>query len=156
MMQPIPVSSCHTGPVTTSASAFSSRFFPGLPSRAILVSVAIDILAVLVFSALGRMIHHESLSLSGVLGTAWPFLIGLALGWGALVTLHLHPRSRTAAFFPIAGTVLFGLLLRALAQGDQTPVSFVVVTVVVTTAFLLGWRFLDLMARRRRRTGANG
>jgi hypothetical protein len=127
-----------------------SRFLPGPPTRAILASVTIDVLAVLVFSAVGRAIHHESFTWFGIGATAWPFLIGLALGWGTLITLRLHPRARSAAFFPITGTVLFGLLLRALAQESRTPVSFVVVAVVVVTVLLLGWRYLDLLTRQRR------
>jgi hypothetical protein len=138
--------------VTVSAS----RFLPAPPSRAILASAAIDVVAVLIFSVLGGMIHHESLTWGRVMSTTTPFLIGLALGWGALITLHLHPRARSAAFFPITGTVLFGLLLRALAQGDRTPVSLVVVAVVVVTGLLLGWRSLDLLIRRRRKAGTLG
>jgi biotin transporter BioY len=115
--------------------------------------VATDVLAVLVFAAIGTVVHHGVSGWREFTDTAWPFLVGLFLGWGALSTLHLHPRARVASVFPIVGTVVFGLLLRALGQGGRTTLSYMVVTVVLVTVLLLGWRWLDLMVRRRRRVG---
>jgi hypothetical protein len=46
-------------------------------------------------------------------------------------------------------TTVVGMVLRVVG-GQGTAVSFVVVTVVVLGAFLLGWRALVALGRRRR------
>ena len=45
------------------------------------VALLIDVLLVLVFAAVGRASHDESGPLLGALVTAWPFLVGTAVGW---------------------------------------------------------------------------
>src|ERR1700743_3135205 len=43
--------------------------------------LAVDVVGVLVFCAVGRRSHAEGLTLAGVAETAWPFLTGTAVGW---------------------------------------------------------------------------
>ncbi|NCZ93053.1 MAG: DUF3054 domain-containing protein, partial [Actinobacteria bacterium] len=43
--------------------------------------LAIDVVAILIFVAVGRRNHDEAASISGVLGTAAPFLIALVASW---------------------------------------------------------------------------
>ena len=52
--------------------------------RAIALAAVLDTVLVVAFAALGRASHDSDL-LGGLWQTAWPFLVGLALGW--LVTL---------------------------------------------------------------------
>ncbi|TDD61007.1 DUF3054 domain-containing protein, partial [Actinomadura darangshiensis] len=42
-----------------------------------------DVCCVLVFVGIGRSSHDEAASAAGFATTAWPFLVGLAVGWGA-------------------------------------------------------------------------
>jgi hypothetical protein len=99
----------------------------------------LDVVAVLVFAAVGRATHDESHGLWKVLGTAAPFLLGCVVGW-ALSRAWRRP----AALWP-AGvavwlcTVAVGMVVRA-ATGAGTAADFVVVATVVLGVFLLGWR----------------
>ena len=48
--------------------------------RSAVISVVLDVCAMLAFVAIGRHTHHDGDSLAGVLYTAGPFLLGLAIG----------------------------------------------------------------------------
>ena len=51
-----------------------------------------DIVGVLVFCTIGRRSHAEGLTVAGVAETAWPFLVGTAVGW--LLSPRLAPSHR--------------------------------------------------------------
>lgn len=111
--------------------------------------LGLDVVAVLIFCALGRRSHAEGVDLSGLATTAWPFLSGTALGW-----LLSRGWRRPTAVVPTGvtvwiSTVLVGMLLRQ-ATSAGVAWSFVVVASTVTAVFLLGWRAVfELVARRR-------
>ena len=114
------------------------------------IALAIDVFLVLVFAAVGRASHGEELS--GLLVTAWPFLVGLAVGW--LVTLAW--RAPAAPVHTGLGvwvvTVAGGMLLRAVT-GQGTALAFLVVATITLLVLLVGWRVVAAIARRRRRAG---
>lgn len=116
-------------------------------------ALSLDVLLVLLFAGIGRNAH--ALDPAGVLGTAWPFLAGLLLGW-AVWQVHRAPFApwpRGAALW--LTTVAAGMGLRVLGGEGAAP-SFVFVTLGVLAVFLLGPRCLALLvrtARSRRRTG---
>jgi FtsH-binding integral membrane protein len=115
-------------------------------------ALGVDLVCVLVFTAVGRASHAEGITLPGLAQTAWPFLVGCLVGSGA-AALRRRPRSLRSGLLVWFGTVLLGLLLRA-ATGGGVVLSFVVVTAVVLAVFLLGWRaVLLLIGRMRDRTG---
>ncbi|KAB2343392.1 DUF3054 domain-containing protein [Actinomadura rudentiformis] len=97
-----------------------------------------DVCCVLVFVLIGRASHDEAASLGGFVTTAWPFLVGLAVGWGVTRAWR-----EPFGFLPAAGiwvmTVAVGMVLRAVS-GQGTAVAFVVVATVFTGVTLLGWR----------------
>lgn len=96
------------------------------PVRRLLV-LAIDLVVVVVFAALGRRTHEGGGALTGVADTAWPFLVGLAVG-------HLAVRGSVtvrAGFVVWLVTVAAGMALRQVT-GDGTALAFV----LVATAFL--------------------
>ncbi|PRY70018.1 Protein of unknown function (DUF3054) [Glaciihabitans tibetensis] len=109
------------------------------PRRRAVIAVALDAFLVLTFAVIGRSSHSEALDPSGLFGTAWPFLVGLLLGW--LVTRGWRaPMSLVRTGLGVWGlTVGGGLLLRAVS-GQGTAPGFVIVTTVVLALFLLGWR----------------
>lgn len=116
------------------------------------VALGVDVLVVLLFAGLGRNTH--ALDAAGLLVTAWPFLAGLLLGW-LVWRVRRAPFSvwpRGAALW--VTTVAVGMGLR-LVVGEGTAPSFVLVTLGVLGAFLLGPRALvtALRAARSRRSG---
>jgi hypothetical protein len=123
---------------------------PGVAAAA-----ALDAAVVVWFAAAGRSTHAESGGLAGVLGTAWPFLAGGALGW-----LVARAWRRPARVWP-TGVVVWavawagGLTLRGLAGEGLAP-AFVAVAAGVLALGLVGWRGLatavrSVLARRLRR-----
>jgi hypothetical protein len=117
-----------------------------------LSALVVDVVAVVVFAILGRSSHNEADTLLGVLGTAWPFLVGAIIGH---VVCRLVPglRGDQTAWRPglvvWAGTLVLGLVLRVSA-GDTAAWSFVIVASIVLVVFLLGWRTVLRLVRRAR------
>ncbi|MCV7445168.1 hypothetical protein AWB91_25635 [Mycobacterium paraense] len=111
--------------------------------------LAVDVIAVLVFCAIGRRSHDEGLNLGGVATTAWPFLSGTAVGW--LVSRGWRRPTAVAPTGVIVWvcTVAVGMLLRK-ASSAGVAASFVVVAASVTAVLLLGWRAVAELAVRRR------
>jgi Protein of unknown function (DUF3054) len=117
------------------------------PRRIPALAFAADVIAVVVFAAVGRISHAEAESLSGLLATAAPFLIGLVASWATPV-VRAHPVGFRAGAVVLAGTAVLGLLLRA-AFTWRLPLSFAVVTVVSLAVLLIGWRSLSLLVSHR-------
>lgn len=118
-------------------------------SRQAARSLLLDVVAVLVFVAVGRRSHGEADALAGVGVTAWPFLAGLAVGWTALLGLRLPPGSARAGAVATAGTILVGMPLRHFVAGEGTALTFVVVATCFVTLFVLGRRVLTGWVARR-------
>ena len=111
--------------------------------------LAVDVIGVLVFCAVGRRSHDEGLDVTGIAVTAWPFLTGTAVGW-----LVSRGWRRPAAVAPTGVavwlcTVIIGMLLRK-ATSAGVAASFVVVATTVTALLLLGWRVAAGLILRRR------
>ena len=111
------------------------------------VYLATDLLLVVVFAGIGRASHGESLS--GILLTAWPFLVGALLGWLACRGTR-HP----AAVIPTGLSVWLcaevgGMVLRTLT-GQGTALPFVVVSAVTLAVFLIGYRLVLTLVRHLR------
>ena len=118
--------------------------------RAAATAVVLDVALVLLFAAVGRRSHAESGAVLGVLLTAWPFLVGAALGWGVALAWRRRAPLGVRDGIPVwVCAVAVGMLLRV-ATGAGTAFSFVVVATLVLGVFLLGWRALAALARRRR------
>ncbi|MCV7078997.1 DUF3054 domain-containing protein [Mycobacterium szulgai] len=111
--------------------------------------LVIDVVAVLVFCALGRRSHDEGINVTGVATTAWPFLSGTVVGW-----LLSRAWQRPTAVAPTGlivwvCTVAVGMLLRK-ASSAGVAASFIVVASTVTAVLLLGWRAAVGLTQRRR------
>jgi peptidoglycan/LPS O-acetylase OafA/YrhL len=124
------------------------------------LAAVVDVLLIVVFALVGRSSHGEADSALGLATTAWPFLVGWAVGY--VVTrawarpLRLWPTGVVVWLLTVAG----GMALRVASgqgdvAGDPLPVSFVVVATIVLGVFLLGWRGIALLVLRgRARRGA--
>ncbi len=107
-----------------------------------------DVVGVLVFCTVGRRSHAEGLTVAGVAETAWPFLVGTAVGW-LLVRGWRRPTAVAPTGLVVwASTVAVGMLLRK-ATSAGVAVSFVVVASAATAVVLLGWRVAVAAFARR-------
>ena len=109
--------------------------------------MAADTVCVLAFCAIGRRSHAEGVTISGVAQTAWPFLVGAAVGW-----LISRGWRRPLAVLPTGvavwmSTIAVGMVLRKVNSAG-VAVTFVIVASTVTAALLLGWRGAAALARR--------
>jgi hypothetical protein len=124
--------------------------------RSVVLAFIADVVLVVVFAAIGRASHDESVFGAGGLGlleTSWPFLVALVVGW--LVTLAWrHPlaplRTGLGVWFV---TVAGGMLLRALT-GQGVVVAFVIVASVSLLVLLVGWRVVAALVERTRKSRA--
>ena len=117
-----------------------------------LPAVIVDVVLVLIFAAIGRASHDENPA--GFLLTAWPFLIALLLGHLLAALLPGRPRRPwSIAWGAVVWvvTVAGGMLIRVLS-GDTAEVPFIIVATIVLGVFLVGWRAIAALLRRRRGT----
>jgi hypothetical protein len=116
------------------------------------LAIVADLVAVVVFAAIGRMSHGEPDDLLGLLGTAAPFLLGVVVMW-AMPVVRANPVGVRAALAVWAGTVVIGLLVRA-GITWSLPLSFAAVTAVSLAVLMLGWRALSSAVSMRARQRA--
>jgi hypothetical protein len=107
------------------------------------LGVLADVCCVLAFVVIGRANHHAGGSLAGMTSTAWPFLVGLAVG--EVVTRAWR---RPAAL---------GQVLRAVS-GQGTDLVFIGVSALFLGLFLIGWRLVAvrILAVRSQPAGRDG
>jgi hypothetical protein len=114
------------------------------------IAVGADVVAVVVFVVIGRANHHESDGVRGVWDTAWPFLLGAALGLALTAYARRTPTSIGTGVRVWVWTVVIGLVVRGASGGGLAP-AFVVVATVVLGVFLVGWRLALTWRTWRRR-----
>lgn len=121
---------------------------PAPRSRTIALAFGLDVVLVVVFAIIGRASHAEHLTVEGVWQTAWPFLVGLVAGW--LITMAWRaPLAPVRTGLGVwAVTLGGGMLLRGVA-GQGTAVAFIIVAAIVLLLFLVGWRGIAALVRRR-------
>jgi hypothetical protein len=101
-----------------------------------------DAVLVLLFALLGNRSHQTGLAPADVVSTAWPFLVGLGLGW--LVTRSWAHTSQLwpAGAVVVVVTVAVGLVLRVLFTDGGAEFSFILVATATLGLFLLARRLL--------------
>ena len=100
-------------------------------------ALALDLVLVVLFAVLGRASHDEQLSIGGVAGTAWPFVVACLTGWLVIAVAKLpHARVWPAGVVLWIVTVAGGMSLRV-AGGDTAAVAFIVVASITLAVFLL-------------------
>lgn len=110
------------------------------PPRTVALAAVLDVVAILVFVAIGRRSHDETGSVvAGIVKVAAPFLIALVVGWVVARVWRAPTALGTVAIiWPV--TVALGMVLRHTVFGKSTATSFIIVTAIVTFVFLFGWR----------------
>ena len=118
-------------------------------SRTAWFALAGDAALVLLFAGLGRGSHAREATLLGLLETAWPFLLGLAVTWIS-ARISQHPLAPLKSGIPVwIGTVAIGLLLRAIT-GAGVALAFVLVALGTLALLLVGWRLIAVLVLRLR------
>lgn len=117
------------------------------PSRGL--QLVIDLVLVLAFIAIGLRSHSELLS--EILPTAAPFLLAAMVSHLLLMFIS----GRRVLALPVQGlfvwlvTLVLGLLLR-ITLGDTAALAFMLVSAVTLAVFLLGWRLIYSLAKRKK------
>jgi uncharacterized membrane protein (GlpM family) len=115
--------------------------------RAVAIAAAADVVAVLVFVAVGRRSHDEpGNAVVGALRVAAPFLIGLTVAWLASRAWR-RPTSLVTGLTIWPITVAVGMVFRRTLFDRGTAASFVVVATIATGVMFLGWRLLASRVR---------
>lgn len=119
------------------------------------LAAVLDIAVVLLFAGIGRASHHEANPVLDSLVTAWPFLVGAAVGWLiARLAWQVAPLTVRRGWPVWISAVAVGMILRVLV-GRGTEPSFIVVATIFLGLFLLGWRLIaELVGRRTRKDRA--
>ncbi|WJZ01218.1 hypothetical protein CHAN_13175 [Corynebacterium hansenii] len=109
-------------------------------------TIAMDFFAIFAFAVLARLAHNteaDPFTLTNVLDTLWPFLVGGAIGHGICAAAKKHP-------LPIApggvivwlATAATGLAIWGLRHGAVPHWSFIIVATVMSGLLLLGLRLV--------------
>jgi hypothetical protein len=107
-----------------------------------------DALVVAVFVVIGRSTHHHVMTWSGFASTAWPFAVGLLIGW-VWILARGHTGSTLASGVVVwLCTVVVGMLLRV-QFGQGTAAAFIAVALGFLGALMLGARLLAKSVRAR-------
>jgi hypothetical protein len=117
--------------------------------RRVPLAVGIDVFSVTLFVAIGRREHERDTAIAGLIDTAAPFLIALALAWLVLRAWQRPTELRTGVGV-WAVVVIAGMLMRNLVFDDGTATSFVIVATLFLGFFLVGWRAAFAVIDRRR------
>lgn len=116
--------------------------------------LVVDVIAVLVFSVLGRGAHNRTPGIAGVLETAWPFLLALAVAWIVRLVWKSGPAPLTMATagYLWAVTLVGGMVIRGLATGRVPHWSFMIVAAIALAVLFFVWRAIaGTIVRRRAR-----
>ncbi len=101
----------------------------------------LDVAVVFVFVIAGRRTHDEAETISGVLRTAAPFVLGLLAGWTVTRAWH-RPLAGSVGAGVLAATVVVGMAVRRFVFSEGIEWLFIVVATLFLALGLLGWRLV--------------
>lgn len=114
----------------------------------------LDVAWIVLFAIIGRQSHGEGNALLGVIGVAWPFLVGYLVGAFA-VRLPRTPRS-LARIIPVwLLTIIIGMAIRTIQKGRAPESAFIIVATIALAVGFIGWRVIVAAIGQRRRTDAD-
>jgi hypothetical protein len=114
------------------------------------LAAGLDTFAVVLFVAIGRREHERDSAIAGLISTAAPFLIALAIAWLVLRAWR-HPTTVWPTGVGIwAIVIVAGMLLRSVVFDDGTAAAFVIVATLFLGVFIIGWRLVFAAIDRRR------
>ncbi|HYN32608.1 MAG TPA: DUF3054 domain-containing protein [Ilumatobacteraceae bacterium] len=113
------------------------------------LAAGLDTFVVVLFVAIGRREHERDSAIAGLIETAAPFLIALALAW-LVLRAWKRPTEWPTGVGVWAIVVIVGMLLRNLVFDQGTATAFVIVATLFLALFIVGWRLAFAVANRRR------
>ncbi len=116
-------------------------------------AIVVDLALVVLFVAIGRASHAEPLNVDGLLRTGLPFVAGTLMAWIGFLLKRRTGLTVPNGVFVWAMTLVLGMLFRLLL-GDTADPAFIVVAALFLALFLIGWRAVRWLVRRRRGTSA--
>lgn len=120
------------------------------------LSLALDVVLVVVFVLVGRRSHEDGYALPNLLLAVLPFLVGLLSGWGLVRWLSRAWPHRVGHGVTLAvATVVVGMVVRlvmgqSLGEGAVGVVTFAAVALAFLLLFLVGWRAIAAYVLARR------
>ncbi len=135
--------------MTSPSSAAPTTSLPTVRPGIVALAVVLDVVAVLAFAAGGRATHSADSPLAAVLTIAWPFLVGLAVGWVLLRAWRSPLTAWPTGLVLWVTTWVVGMALRW-ATGEGLATAFLVVSAGFLLATLVGWRLVALLVLRLR------
>lgn len=109
----------------------------------------LDVAWIVLFAIIGRQSHGEGSPLLGVIGVAWPFLVGYIVGAFAL-RLARTPRSVTRIIPVWLLTIVIGMAIRTIQKGRAPESAFIIVATIALAVGFIGWRVVVLLVCRWR------
>lgn len=115
----------------------------------------VDFILVYFFAGKGRSSHHKSINIIDIWATAWPFVLGLLVGWGVAFVVNLiaskdysNHSFNGSVIIPNGiliwlGTIIIGMLFRYFFH-DEVNITFVCVATSLMAVMLIGWRLIYL------------
>lgn len=114
------------------------------------IALLVDAVMVVLFAVWGNISHESGLSPADIWSTAWPFLIGLALGWGLTQSWRHPSRLWPHGVVLVLVTVTSGMVMRHFLTDGGVQLSFVVVATLTIGALLLARRLITQLFLPRR------
>lgn len=112
------------------------------------LAILIDLTLVIIFAVIGRMSHGETLDTDGIIRTGSPFFAATLITVILMTLRRVRLESLRSGFLVWGLTLGLGMIFRVLI-GDGTQPAFVVVAGLFLALFLIGWRALWWLYRRR-------
>lgn len=107
----------------------------------------LDIAALVLFAIFARM-AHPPFSLTAVLDAFWPWAVGALLGWVIVSFLNLpNDYAEGAVVWPSA--IIGGLVLWFIVNGRMPHYSMIIVTVIMSSLLMFGWRVVAMRRNAR-------
>ena len=109
-------------------------------------TIVMDFFAIFAFAVLARAAHNtdaDPFTLTNILDTLWPFLIGGAIGHAICAAAKKHPLPLAPGGIIVwLATAATGLIIWAVRNGAVPHWSFIIVATVMSALLLLGVRLL--------------
>ena len=110
-------------------------------TKSLVAALVADVAFVVLFTFIGTRNHDTESHSGGVLSTAAPFIIGIAVAWLVLRAWRQPFAVATGVGIWIISIVV-GMLLRHFAWDRGTAGAFIVVATIFNAFTLVGWRFI--------------
>ncbi|WP_051215259.1 DUF3054 domain-containing protein [Granulicoccus phenolivorans] len=119
-----------------------------------LLALGLDLVMVTAYALAFSRSRAEEMTPASLWTNAWPFLVGLAVGWLVLRQWrNVFSAYRSVGVWLL--TCVVGLLLRYLLTDATVPWALVVSTTAVLGYLLLGWRLIVFLFGTLRVTGTD-